>query len=92
MAEQPEPPRTDFDMYTPEGNQAVATMITGIIEEIRTGQLRRTELADRIQRGTAEMAKQYPEIYDTEPQGDIADTISGECEQQLWQPISRWDW
>lgn len=102
--------RTNYEMYTPEGDLVVATMVEDIIDRIRAGELRRNDLVQAVQEGCKRVAetprkkgertswgedphcKTYAEVYDTEPQGDIADRINEECQEQGWLPLSRWDW
>lgn len=81
-----------FQMYTNGGNAAVAAMVEHIIEEMRSGQLRRVNLEARIRHYMSDVVKRgYPEVHDTEPEWAIADAINVECEAQGWKPVDRWE-
>jgi hypothetical protein len=81
-----------YEMFSEAGEAACARMVDEIIEEIRLGKLRRPQLENRINRGCNQVEKEHGEVWDTEPQYEIAAVISMECEKQGWKPVSRWDW
>lgn len=84
---------TDFEMFTPEANQFVAARVNALIEQGRSGAFKRTELAAKVRAMCNEIEVTYPEVYDTEPQYDIADVLNlSLCGPEGWLPISRWDW
>jgi hypothetical protein len=84
-------PRRDFPsfgMLTDEGDIAVHRMVTCIAVDIAAGRIRRIEVEGRIKLGCTWVDETgHPEVWDTEPQGDIEDAINRACLAQGWQRV-----
>jgi hypothetical protein len=65
-----------FQMYTREGNNAVAEMVIAVIARAEQTRARRDEIRDLLREGVAEVAKVHPEVHDTEPEWAIVDAIN----------------
>jgi hypothetical protein len=75
-----------FQMYTREGNDAVAEMLNGIFA--REGLLPlayKTLLIEGVER----VRKVHPEIHDTEPEWAIVDAVNAFFATQGFAPIDR---
>lgn len=82
----------DYEMFTDEGNQACQQIVERIKAEICSGVLTRNMLPERIQQLCVEVAQKHGEVWDTEPQANLADRINVLCTEHGWMEISRWDW
>lgn len=81
-----------FQMYSRAGNDALASAIASVIEQIQAGYLTRRQLPTVLRRVRDNVASDgYEEVHDTEPEEAIVDEINHECERQGWQPITRDD-
>lgn len=75
-----------YEMYTDEGNSAVARALASItlLSEDHTKVWNKetlTQVAVPIIEG---VAKNYPEVYDTEPRNYIADALDLICKMNGW--------
>ena len=82
----------DYSMYTPAGNAAVDQMVRRIKAAILTGGLTRKGLPEAIVQGCNYVEETYGEVWDSEPQHDIAYALSETCQEQMWLPIDRYEW
>ena len=84
---------SDYEMYTERGNQVVEAAVDRLVQLGNDGKVTRKDLPEKIEQMCKAIARHHAEVYDTEPQYDIAEQINVRlCTPQLWQPISRWDW
>lgn len=83
---------TNYSMYTEAANRDVAKAVDVLIERIRIGDVIRNNLPAEVRTMCDRIARTWGEVYDTEPQEEIADVLSAVCAEQGWLPISRWDW
>lgn len=82
-----------FQMFSKEGNDAVAAMCDEIVRMGACGQVTRIGLGREIKHQMrAVAAAGYDEVYDTEPEWAIVDEINERlCGALMWLPITR-DW
>jgi hypothetical protein len=64
-----------FQMYTTEGNDAVAEMVITNLTAAEKSDLPRRVIIAMLKIGVAEVARVHPEVYDTEPRGAILDVL-----------------
>lgn len=82
-----EDPNRDYQMFTPEGNKAVANMVVQVASFMRGGTVTRLQLPDALRAAMDVVAETYPEIFDTEPRGEISHRISVVCDQLGWKGV-----
>lgn len=83
----------NYEMYTDAGNRLVEAGVRGLVERGLAGKFGRAQLPQEIEAMCKAVAKHHPEVYDTEPQYDIAREVNKRlCEPSMWLPIERWDW
>lgn len=85
-----------YDMYTEEGNEAVARALASItlMSKDHTKVWNRVTLEQVAKPVIEGVAKLHDELYDTEPRGLIADFLDNICEKNGWayDPYSGYDW
>ena len=80
-----------FQMYTREGNNAVARMIHFLVGQSHERRLRRDELIEALKEGVADVAESHPEVHDTEPEWAIVGAVNHYCDLVGFVRISRDD-
>lgn len=75
-----------FQMFTPEGNNAVAERLLLIFSDAEQRSRRRSFVIESVRQAMTEVAKQHREVYDTEPRGAIYDAVDAFFETQGWMP------
>jgi hypothetical protein len=78
-----------FQMYTTEGNDAVAKMVQFVVSQSEENRLRRPEMIEVLKEGVRLVAKTHPEIHDTEPEWAIVDAINTYCDEAEFRHIDR---
>jgi RNA binding exosome subunit len=84
-------PNAGFQMYTTEGNDAVAAMVSFAISQSETNRLHRDETIEVLKEGIKIVRKNHPEIHDTEPEGAVADAVNAFFATQGWVRVDRDD-
>ena len=80
-----------FQMFTREANDAVATMVLAILSDaVRLGPPR-TVVIEAIQQGVRNLTRRFPEIHDTEPEWAIVDAVNAFFATQGWVEIDNRD-
>ncbi len=80
-----------FQMYTREGNDAVAEMLRGVMKDGREKLMMRGAIIERLQQGVKQVRRVHPEIYDTEPEWAIVDAMNVWLAEMGFLAISRDD-
>ncbi len=82
----------DFEMFTLDGNIAVANALDEILRLSydRTKVWNRATLEAVAIPVIDELAKEHGEVYDTEPRGHIGDFLNRICDANGWS-YDRWD-
>lgn len=78
-----------FQMYTTEGNDACAALMLGVAKVADTHLLMRGAIIERIQQGVADVAKEHPEIHDTEPEWAITDALNAFLSERGFARVDR---
>ena len=82
-----------YEMYSEEGDLYVAEQVNDLINRGHAGGFGRVHLIAEIRAMVDSIAKVHPEVYDTEPEADIADQVNERlCKPLGWLPVSRHDW
>lgn len=85
-----------YEMYTDEGDMAVARALVAISLTVqdRTKVWNRNTLEAVAKPIIEALAAFHPEVYDTEPRGNIADFLDKICEENGWayDPWAGYDW
>jgi hypothetical protein len=82
-----------YQMFSMAGNDACENAVQEIVAQVEAGKLSRKDLPQAVRKACNEIEKTYPEVYDTEPQGQFAyDLTKRVCEPQMWIELDRWDW
>ena len=83
----------NYEMYTDDGDAYVAREVNDLIERGMAGGFERVHLLGEIRAMIDSVSKVHGEVYDTEPEANIADQINERlCKRQGWLPVSRHDW
>jgi hypothetical protein len=65
-----------FQMFSREGNDAVAAMLTAILSDaVRLGPPRDVVIK-AVQQGVRNLTARFPEVHDTEPEWAIVDAVN----------------
>jgi hypothetical protein len=80
-----------FQMFTREGNDAVAALLHHVLRDADLLAARRGVAVAAIHQGVRNLAHRYPEIHDTEPEWAIVDAANLFFDEQGWTPMSRDD-
>ena len=80
-----------FQMYSREGNDAVATMLLVVLPLAERLGAHRPAVIDALRNGIREVTKTHPEVWDTEPEWAIVDAVNAFFDTQGWVHISRDD-
>ena len=80
-----------YEMYTDEGNQAVADAVDELIESGLAGEFPATQLTLKVQKLQDDIvAAGHAEVHDTEPEWNIVDQINVRlCEPMCWKLVTR---
>lgn len=82
-----------YEMYTEEGDLYVNDQVDALIASGLAGGFQRVHLIGEIRAMIDSIAKVHPEVYDSEPEAEIAEQVNKRlCEPQGWLPVSRHDW
>lgn len=81
-----------YEMYTDDGNQAVANAVDALAEKMRNGTVTRPQLDKQIRLLLNHVEKSHPEVHDTEPEWAICDEINKVCDELMWKHTDRWEW
>ena len=83
----------NYEMYTDEGDVYVAEQVNDLIIRGMAGGFERVHLLGEIRAMIDSIAKVHGEVYDTEPEANIAEQVNERlCKPQGWLPVSRFDW
>jgi len=80
-------PNARFQMYTREGNDAVAAMVQHALAEAERDGAHRSSIIDALRTGVREVAKVHPEVHDTEPRGEILDVLDAWLVDHDFRPL-----
>jgi hypothetical protein len=80
-----------FQMYSREGNDAVAAMVLDVAAKVEAAPMRRNQAVSLVQEGVLRVTKTHPEVHDTEPEWAIVDAINALFDTQGWVHIDRDD-
>jgi len=80
-------PWQHYQMYTPEGNEAVGQMVQRVIADSQRLNCQRPAVIDAMRNGIREVGKVHPEVRDTEPRGAIYDALDRYFDVQGWDRI-----
>ncbi len=85
-------PNERYQMFSREGNDMCEIEVAKIVAEAASGTLSRRTLRERVVRAHATIcAAGHEEVYDTEPQYEIAHEINTRvCKPQMWLEFTRW--
>lgn len=75
-------PNHRFQMYTREGNDAVALMVAGVVETAQKYALSLPAIKTLLHNEVAKVEKVHPEIHDTEPRNEILDVMDKFLDEQ----------
>ena len=82
-----------YEMYSEAGDLYVNEQVDDLIGRGNTGGFTRHHLPGEVRAMLDSIAKLHPEVYDTEPEANIAEQINERlCKPQGWLPIHRDDW
>lgn len=72
----------DFEMFTPEGNQAVGEAVARIFKklELKT-RYTKNQVFDLILAETGKVQKKHPEVNDSEPEYHIVKLVREKCQE-----------
>jgi len=77
-----------FQMYTREGNSAVAEMLLRVFDDAEELGRPRDLVIEDVRKGVARVTRRHPEVHDTEPRGTIYDVTDEFFEQQGWTAVT----
>jgi hypothetical protein len=80
-----------FQMFSREGNDALAEVVLSVIEAARTNNLSRTLMLVALRQEIAGLSARFPEVYDTEPEWAVVNACTPFFDAQGWVPIERMD-
>ena len=80
-----------FQMYTREGNDAVAEMLYYVFEACEQAAVGSHGMVNLLKRKVRELARTHGEVHDTEPEWAIVDAVNAYCDTRRWAHISRDD-
>ncbi len=80
-----------FQMFTREGNDAVAALLHHVLRDADRLAVRRSVAVAAIVQGLRTLSARFPEVYDTEPEWAIVDACQPFFTEQGWVPIGRDD-
>lgn len=84
-------PHAGFQMFTREGNDAVALMLTQVFGTITESRLLPSQAKELLYQGVKSLAQVHPEVHDTEPECAIVDAANAFFDSVGFKPISRDD-
>lgn len=80
--------RTDWEMYSDEGNSLVSEKVAQLIFDIDHDCLFRYQLEGRVHAIFREVScAGYSEVYDTEPRGHIYREVDAACDRHGWKGV-----
>jgi hypothetical protein len=80
-----------FQMFTREGNDAVAALLHHVLRDADRLAVRRSVAVAAIVQGLRTLSARFPEVYDTEPEWAIVDACQPFFAEQGWVQIGRDD-
>jgi hypothetical protein len=80
-----------FQMFSRQGNDAVAAMLHPILNDAEKTGASRAVVIKAVQQGVHNLARQFPEIHDTEPEWAIVDAVNAFFATQGWVEIDNRD-
>jgi hypothetical protein len=80
-----------FQMFSKEGNDAVADMLITVLACAEGGLLPPTAIKDTLREGVANVAIKFPEVHDTEPECEIVDEMNAWLVPNGYAAIDRGD-
>lgn len=84
-------PNDRYQMYSREGNDALAVQVDIISDGMREGRVSRRDLPELLGLTCKVVAMDHPEVHDTEPEWAIVDEINKVCDELMWKRIDRDD-
>lgn len=84
-------PHEQYQMYSREGNDAVAAMVAQVQAEALAHRMMRGGIVEALAKGMVEVRKAHPEIHDTEPEWEIVDVMNAFLAEHGFLPIGRDD-
>jgi len=78
-----------FQMFTRAGNDACAALVLGVAKVADNTLLMRGAIIERIQHGVADVAREHPEIHDTEPEWAITDALNAFLSERGFAQVNR---
>ena len=73
-----------YQCYTASGNSKVAALVAPFLADIRAEAFPRRTLNERYEALLTEISRTVPEVYDTEPRGQIAHEVTEACHAVGW--------
>jgi len=79
-----------FQMFTREGNDAVAEMLTGIFNAADARpHVGRDGIIDTVRTGISGVRRYHPEVHDTEPEHAITDALNAFLSERGFAQVNR---
>lgn len=84
-------PNERYQMFSRFGNDACEEMVAEVVAAGLAGSFDRRQLQARKEQGQNGVARRYPEVNDTEPDGQICHELNERlCKPMMWQEYGRW--
>ena len=80
-----------FEMFTKEGNDAVAQLLQNLVQRAEEQRWMRDEIVTWLKNGLAILAMTHGEVHDTEPEWAIVDVLNPWLEERGFRGITRND-